>query len=273
MNELGTAGMIRLAAQQTVARMLEREDFAKRYANQQPISIHEFLYPLCQGYDSVAMKADVELGGTDQRFNLLMGRDLQKHYGQSPQCLVMVPLLEGLDGVNKMSKSLGNYIGIAESPKEIFGKTMSVSDTLMWRYFDLLSFRSSAEIAALKAGVENGQNPRDVKVSLALEFVERFHGKRAAEDALADFEARFQKNALPDDIPEVRIAAGEGMAIFQVLKQAGLTATTSEAMRMIEQGAVKLDGERVDDKGLVLKAGTRVVLQVGKRKFAAAVLQ
>lgn len=273
MNDLGAAGMIRLASQQTVARMLERDDFARRYGNNQPIAIHEFLYPLCQGYDSVAMKADVELGGTDQRFNLLMGRELQKHYGQSPQCVVMVPLLEGLDGVNKMSKSLGNYIGIAEPAKEIFGKTMSVSDTLMWRYFDLLSFRSTAEIAALRAEVEGGRNPRDVKVMLAQEFVARFHGQAAAEAALADFEARFQRNAIPDDLPEVRVAVGEGMAVFQVVKQAGLTGTTSEAMRMIEQGAVRLNGERVDDKSLMLGAGETVVLQVGKRKFAAVVLE
>ena len=273
MEGLGSAGMIRLAAQQTVARMLEREDFSKRYSNNQSIAIHEFLYPLCQGYDSVAMKADVELGGTDQRFNLLMGRELQKHYGQSPQCVVMVPLLEGLDGVNKMSKSLGNYIGIAEPAKEIFGKTMSVSDTLMWRYFDLLSFRSTAEIAALRAEVEGGRNPRDVKVMLAQEFVARFHGQAAAEAALADFEARFQRNAIPDDLPEVRVAVGEGMAVFQVVKQAGLTGTTSEAMRMIEQGAVRLNGERVDDKSLMLGAGETVVLQVGKRKFAAVVLE
>jgi tyrosyl-tRNA synthetase len=273
MADLGAAGMIRLAAQQTVARMLERDDFARRYANQQSISIHEFLYPLCQGYDSVVLKADVEAGGTDQRFNLLMGRELQKHYGQTPQCVVMVPLLEGLDGVNKMSKSLGNYIGIAEPPKEIFGKTMSVSDTLMWRYYDLLSFRSTAEIAALKAGVEAGRNPRDVKVMLAQEFVARFHGQKAADEALADFEARFQHNAIPDDIPEVRIAVGDGMPVFRVLKEAGLTGTTSEAVRMIEQGAVKLDGERVEDKGRLLSAGTRVVLQVGKRKFAAVELQ
>ncbi|MBN8441570.1 MAG: tyrosine--tRNA ligase [Thauera sp.] len=274
MEGLGSAGMIRLAAQQTVARMLERDDFSKRYANNQSIAIHEFLYPLCQGYDSVAMKADVELGGTDQRFNLLMGRELQKHYGQSPQCVVMVPLLEGLDGVNKMSKSLGNYIGIAEAPKEIFGKTMSVSDTLMWRYYDLLSFRSTAEIAALRADVEGGRNPRDVKVMLAMELVGRFHGAMAAEEALADFEARFQRNAIPDDLPEVRVAVGaEGMAVFQVVKQAGLTGSTSEAMRMIEQGAVKLNGERVDDKGLLLAAGETVVLQVGKRKFAAVVLE
>lgn len=273
MEGLGAAGMIRLAAQQTVARMLEREDFSKRYSNNQSIAIHEFLYPLCQGYDSVAMKADVELGGTDQRFNLLMGRELQKHYGQTPQCVLMMPLLEGLDGVNKMSKSLGNYIGIAESPKEIFGKTMSVSDTLMWRYFDLLSFRSSAEIAALRAGIEGGRNPRDVKVMLAQELVARFHGQQAAVDALSDFEARFQRNAIPDDLPEVRVAVGEGLPVFQVVKQAGLTGTTSEAMRMIEQGAVRLNGDRVDDKGVILTAGETVVLQVGKRKFAAVVLE
>ncbi len=274
MNGLGAADMIRLASQQTVARMLERDDFAKRYAGNQPISIHEFLYPLCQGYDSVAMKADVELGGTDQRFNLLMGRELQKHYGQTPQCVVMMPLLEGLDGVNKMSKSLGNYIGIAEPAQEIFGKTMSVSDTLMWRYFELLSFRSTAEIAQFRADIEGGRNPRDVKVLLAQELVARFHGQQAAEAALADFEARFQRNAIPDDLPEVRVAVGAtGLPVFQVVKQAGLTGTTSEAMRMIEQGAVRLNGERVDDKGLVLAAGETVVLQVGKRKFAAVVLE
>jgi tyrosyl-tRNA synthetase len=273
MNELDAAGMIRLAAQQTVARMLERDDFAKRYANEQPISIHEFLYPLCQGYDSVVMKADIELGGTDQRFNLLMGRELQKHYGQAPQCVLMMPLLEGLDGVNKMSKSLGNYIGIAESPKEIFGKTMSISDSLMWRYYDLLSFLGADEIAKLKAEIEAGRNPRDVKVMLAQEFVARFHGQEAAADALADFEARFRKNEIPDDIPEVRVAVGEGMPVFKVIQEAGLTGTTSEASRMIEQGAVKLDGERVEDRARLLLAGTRVVLQVGKRKFAAVVLE
>ncbi len=273
MDKLGAADMIRLASHQTVARMLERDDFAKRYGNNQPIAIHEFLYPLVQGYDSVAMKADVELGGTDQRFNLLMGRELQKHYGQPPQCVVMMPLLEGLDGVNKMSKSLGNYIGISEAPKEIFGKTMSVSDILMWRYYDLLSFRSSTEIEALKRDVEGGRNPRDVKVMLAQELVARFHGARAAEEALADFEARFQRNAIPDDVPEVTVVAGaEGLALFQVLKQAGLTGSTSEAMRMIEQGAVRLNGERADDKGLRLCAGETLVLQVGKRKFAAVVL-
>ena len=272
MNELGAAAMIRLAAQQTVARMLERDDFAKRYVNGQPISIHEFLYPLCQGYDSVAMKADIELGGTDQRFNLLMGRELQKHYGQESQCVLLMPLLEGLDGVNKMSKSLGNYIGIDEPPKEIFGKTMSVSDTLMWRYYDLLSFRSTPEVAALRADVEAGRNPRDVKVMLAQEFVARFHGQKAAAEALADFEARFSKNEIPDDLPEVRIAVGTGMPVFKVIKEAGLTGTTSEAARMIEQGAVRLDGERIEDRNLALKAGGRVVLQVGKRKFAAVVL-
>ena len=274
MDGLGAAGMIRLASLQTVARMLERDDFAKRYGNNQPIAIHEFLYPLCQGYDSVAMKADVEAGGTDQRFNLLMGRELQKHYGQPAQCVVMMPLLEGLDGVNKMSKSLGNYIGIAEAPREIFGKTMSISDALMWRYYDLLSFRSSAEIARLRAEVEAGRNPRDVKVMLAQELVARFHDQRAAEDALADFEARFQRNAIPDDLPEVRVAVGDaGLPLFQVLKQAGLTGSTSEAMRMIDQGAVRLNGERVEDKGRLMAAGEKAVLQVGKRKFAAVVLE
>ncbi|MDR2032922.1 MAG: tyrosine--tRNA ligase [Azoarcus sp.] len=273
MNELDAAGMIRLAARQTVARMLERDDFARRHAGRQAISIHEFLYPLCQGYDSVIMRADIELGGTDQRFNLLMGRELQKHYGQAAQCVLMMPLLEGLDGVNKMSKSLGNYIGIAEPAKEIFGKTMSVSDSLMWRYYELLSFRSADEIAALRAEVEGGRNPRDAKAMLAREFAARFHGERAAAEALADFEARFQRHAIPDDIPEVRVAVGEGMPIFKLIKEAGLTGTTSEAARMIEQGAVRLDGERVEDRALPLVAGGRVVLQVGKRKFAAVVLE
>ncbi|THF62265.1 tyrosine--tRNA ligase [Pseudothauera nasutitermitis] len=273
MNDLGAAGMIRLAARSTVARMLERDDFAKRYANEQPIAVHEFLYPLCQGYDSVAMRADVELGGTDQKFNLLMGRELQKHEGQSPQCVVMMPLLEGLDGVNKMSKSLGNYIGIAEPAREIFGKVMSVSDVLMWRYYDLLSFRSQAEIARLRTEIEDGRNPRDAKVQLAQELVGRFHGAAAAEDALRDFEARFQRGAIPDDLPEVVVSVGaEGMPVFQVLKQAGLTGSTSEAIRMIDQGGVRLNGERVEDKGLLLKSGGTVVLQVGKRKFASVVL-
>ncbi|MBD5801996.1 Tyrosine--tRNA ligase [Azoarcus sp. Aa7] len=269
MESLGSAGMIRLASRSTVARMLERDDFAKRYTANQPISIHEFLYPLCQGYDSVAMRADIELGGTDQKFNLLMGRELQKHEGQVPQCVLMMPLLEGLDGVNKMSKSLGNYIGIAEGPREIFGKLMSISDDLMWRYYELLSFRSISEIAGLRGDAAAGRNPRDIKVMLAMELVARFHDEAAAEDARAEFEARFQRGVLPEDMPEVNVAVGaEGMPVFQVIRQAGLTGTTSEAMRMIEQGAVRLDGERVEDKGLVLQAGTTVVLQVGKRKFA-----
>ena len=269
MESLGSAGMIRLASRSTVARMLERDDFAKRYAANQPISIHEFLYPLCQGYDSVAMRADIELGGTDQKFNLLMGRELQKHEGQVPQCVLMMPLLEGLDGVNKMSKSLGNYIGIAEGPREIFGKLMSISDDLMWRYYELLSFRSISEIAGLRRDAEAGRNPRDIKVMLAMELVARFHDDVAAEDARAEFEARFQRGVLPEDMPEVKVAVGaDGMPVFQVIRQAGLTGTTSEAMRMIEQGAVRLDGDRVEDKGLVLQAGATVVLQVGKRKFA-----
>lgn len=273
MDGLGAAGMIRLASQHTVARMLERDDFSRRYGNGQPIAIHEFLYPLCQGYDSVALKADVEMGGTDQKFNLLVGRELQKHYGQAPQCVLTVPLLEGLDGVNKMSKSLGNYIGIAESPREIFGKTMSVSDDLMWRYFLLLSFRPMREVEQLKVDVAEGLNPRDVKVMLAQELVARFHGARAAEDALAEFEARFRQGALPDDMPEVHVPVGDdGLALAQILKQAGLTASSSEAMRMIAQGAVRINGERVEDKALILMGAQTVVLQVGKRKFASVKL-
>ncbi len=266
---LGASGMIRLAAQHTVARMLERDDFAKRYRNGQPIAIHEFLYPLCQGYDSVAMKADVELGGTDQKFNLLVGRELQKHYGQSPQCVLMMPLLEGLDGVNKMSKSLGNYVGISEPPREIFGKLMSITDELMWRYYELLSFRSAAEIADLRREVGDGRNPRDAKVMFAQEIVARFHGAAAAEDALADFEARFKQGAIPDDIQEVALQAVEGgLPVVQVLRLSGLTASTSEAMRMIAQGGVKIDGEKVADKEVVIPVGASHVLQVGKRKFA-----
>lgn len=273
MDELGAAGMIRLASQHTVARMLERDDFARRYGNGQPIAIHEFLYPLCQGYDSVALRADVEMGGTDQKFNLLVGRELQKHQGQAPQCVLTVPLLEGLDGVNKMSKSLGNYIGIAESPREIFGKTMSVSDDLMWRYFLLLSFRPMRELEQLRLDVAGGRNPRDVKVLLAQELVARFHGRQAAEDALAEFEARFRQGALPDDMPEVSVPVGtDGLALIHIIKQAGLTGSTSEAMRMIAQGAVRIDGERVEDKGLVLSGARTIVLQVGKRKFATVKL-
>ena len=270
---IGAAGMIRIAALQTVARMLERDDFSKRYANNQPIAIHEFLYPLCQGYDSVAMKADVELGGTDQKFNLLVGRELQKHYGQAPQCVLMMPLLEGLDGVNKMSKSLGNYVGIAEAPREIFGKLMSISDELMWRYFELLSFRAEQEIHTFKQEIKDGRNPRDVKVLLAQEIVARFHDQRAAADALTEFEARFQRGVLPDDMPSVTLATIDGvLPIAQILKMAGLTVSTSDALRMIEQGGVRLDGEKLADKTLVLKSGASIVLQVGKRKFARVTL-
>jgi tyrosyl-tRNA synthetase len=272
-NDIGAAGMIRIAALQTVARMLERDDFSTRYANNQPIAIHEFLYPLCQGYDSVAMKADVELGGTDQKFNLLVGRELQKHYGQAPQCVLMMPLLEGLDGVNKMSKSLGNYVGIAESPREIFGKLMSISDELMWRYFELLSFRAVEEIAKFKQEILAGRNPRDVKVLLAKEIVARFHDQRAADDALAEFEARFQRGVLPDDMPTVNLATVDGsLPIAQILKLSNLTPSTSDALRMIEQGGVRLDGEKISDKNLTLKAGVSVVVQVGKRKFARVTL-
>ena len=271
-DELGAAGMIKLAAQHTVARMLERDDFAKRYAGGLPIAIHEFLYPLCQGYDSVAMRADVELGGTDQKFNLLVGRELQKHYGQAPQCVLTMPLLEGLDGVNKMSKSLGNYIGIDEAPREIFGKVMSVSDELMWRYFDLLSFRDSAEIARLKASVATGLNPRDVKVMLGQELVARFHSRSAADEALAEFEARFRQGVLPDDMPELTLHTDEPVSLVQLLKQAGLTVSTSEALRMIEQGAVRANGDKVSDKSVTITVGETVVLQVGKRKFAKVTL-
>ena len=270
---LGTAGMIKLAASYTVARMLERDDFSKRYRNGQPIAVHEFLYPLCQGYDSVALKSDIELGGTDQKFNLLVGRELQKHYGQTPQCVLMMPLLEGLDGVNKMSKSLGNYVGISEPPREIFGKLMSVSDDLMWRYFDLLSFRPNAEIARFKQDVAEGRNPRDLKVLLGQEIVARFHSAQAADDALADFEARFRQGAIPDDVPEVALRSVNGeLGIAQLLKQAGLVSSTSDALRMIEQGGVKIDGERIEDKKLLLKAGSKLVVQIGKRKFARVIL-
>jgi tyrosyl-tRNA synthetase len=266
---LGAAGMIKLAARHTVARMLERDDFSKRYTGGQPIAIHEFLYPLCQGYDSVAMKADVELGGTDQKFNLLVGRELQKHYGQAPQCVLMMPLLEGLDGVNKMSKSLGNYIGIAESPTEIFGKLMSVSDELMWRYYELLSFRGNDEIARFKREVADGRNPRDIKVLLGQEIVARFHSPQDADAALAEFEARFQRGVLPDDMPEITVPAG---TLAQVLKAAGLTPSTSDALRMIEGGGVRINGEKVGDRAAALGVGECVVLQVGKRKFARVTL-
>lgn len=269
MDRLTAADMIRLAATHTVARMLERDDFSKRYKGNQPIAIHEFLYPLVQGYDSVELKADLELGGTDQKFNLLMGRELQKHHGQPPQCILTMPLLEGLDGVNKMSKSLGNYIGINESANDIFGKIMSVSDALMWRYIELLSFESLQTIAGWRREVAGGRNPRDIKVLFAREIVARFHNPSAAQAALADFEARFRQGEVPADIPDIRLAPdGDGLVIAQVLKQAGLTASTSEALRMIAQGGVKLDGEKVSDKALKLGSGGPFVLQVGKRKFA-----
>ncbi|MCC2617443.1 tyrosine--tRNA ligase [Aestuariibacter halophilus] len=269
MNELGADGMIKLAARQTVARMLERDDFKKRYQGGQAIAIHEFLYPLVQGWDSVALQADVELGGTDQRFNLLMGRELQKDEGQRQQTVLMMPLLEGLDGVQKMSKSLGNYIGITDTPNDMFGKIMSISDELMWRYYDLLSFRPVEEIAALKQQVAEGANPRDVKIDLAKEIIARFHSDEAADGALQDFIQRFQKNAIPDDMPEVSLPLpAEGLPIANLLKDAGLVASTSEAMRMIKQGAVKIDGEKVQDSKLTLDTASEAVFQVGKRKFA-----
>jgi tyrosyl-tRNA synthetase len=270
MDKMSAADMIKLAATHTVARMLERDDFSKRYRGNQPIAIHEFLYPLVQGYDSVALRADVELGGTDQKFNLLMGRELQKHFGQKPQVILTMPLLEGLDGVNKMSKSLGNYVGINEPPNEIFGKLMSISDDLMWRYVELLSFQTLSVIGGWRREVlEQGRNPRDIKVGFAQEIVERFHGRAAAEAALADFEVRFRGGGVPDDMPEVSVAGGDqGAAIAQVLKEAKLTASTSEALRMIDQGGVKLNGEKVSDRSLKLGRGEAVVLQVGKRKFA-----
>lgn len=269
MDKLGSADLIKLAATHTVARMLERDDFSKRYAGNQPIAIHEFLYPLVQGYDSVALKTDVELGGTDQKFNLLVGRELQKHFGQAPQCVLMMPLLQGLDGVNKMSKSLGNYVGINENPEQMFGKLMSISDDLMWRYLELLSFKPMSTLRQFKSEVDAGKNPRDVKVALAQEIVARFHGLAAAEQALADFEARFKQNAIPDGLPETVIPCGSsGIGIAQLLKQAGLTPSTSEALRMVDQGGVKIDGEKVSDRALVLPVGTNAVFQVGKRKFA-----
>jgi tyrosyl-tRNA synthetase len=272
-NELGAEGMIRLAARYTVSRMLERDDFSKRYRANQPISIHEFLYPLMQGYDSVAMKSDVELGGTDQKFNLLVGRELQKDWGLEPQVIVTMPLLEGLDGVNKMSKSLGNYVGITEPSGEIFGKLMSISDTLMWRYIELLSFEPLAVMHRWRAEVEGGRNPRDIKVAFAKEIVARFHGRADADKAEADFNARFREGALPESMPELTVAAGAGgIALAQLLKEAGLTPSTSESLRMIEQGGVRIDGERAADKALRLAAGATVVLQVGKRKFARVTL-
>ena len=269
MNNLGADGMIKLAARQTVARMLERDDFKKRYQANQSIAIHEFLYPLVQGWDSVELKADVEMGGTDQRFNLLMGRELQKEEGQRPQTVIMMPLLEGLDGVQKMSKSLNNYIGITEPANEMFGKVMSVSDELMWRYFELLSFRPLEQIEDFKLQVANGENPRNIKVLLAKEIIARFHNEEAADKAEQDFIQRFQKNAIPDDIEEVEVEAGDqGIAIGNALKAAGLVSSTSDAMRMIKQSAVKRDGEKITDTKLMCTKEDSGVYQVGKRKFA-----
>ncbi len=263
---LGASGIIQLASRYTVARMMERDDFTKRFKGGIPISVHEFLYPLMQGYDSVALKSDLELGGTDQKFNLLVGRELQKEYGQEPQCILTMPLLEGLDGVEKMSKSKNNYIGIGEAPESMFGKLMSISDTLMWRYFELLSFRSLEDIAALRAETESGRNPRDAKVMLGQELVARFHSQQAAEAALASFEARFRDGAIPENIPEINVL-GAPVGILKLLREAGLVASGAEAQRNVEQGGVRVDGDKIEDKALQLSAGT-YVLQVGKRKFA-----
>ncbi len=273
MGKMDAAGLIRLAARHTVARMLERDDFSKRYRNGQSISIHEFLYPLVQGYDSVALKADVELGGTDQKFNLLVGRQLQQDYGQDPQIVMTTPLLEGLDGVQKMSKSLGNYVGITDAPGEMFGKIMSISDDLMWRYFEVLSFRSLDDLAALKQAVAGGRNPRDAKFELGMEIVARFHSDAAAKDARDEFIARFQQGAMPDDIPDKALDSEDGqLGLAHLLKGAGLVSSTSEAFRMIKQGAVRIDGERVEDRGLQIEAGSTHIYQVGKRKFARVTL-
>lgn len=262
------ADLVRLASRYTVARMLERDDFSKRYAGNRPIAIHEFLYPLIQGYDSVEMRSDVELGGTDQKFNLLMGRELQKQHGQNPQIVLMMPLLEGLDGVKKMSKSLDNYIGITDSADEMFGKLMSVSDELMWRYFDLLSLRSSSDLQQLKQQAEAGRNPRDIKFELGQELITRFHDAQAATSAQENFIARFRRNEIPEDMPEVEVEAAQPVRIANVLKQAGLVSSTSEGMRMVKQGAVRIDNEKVEDVALELSNGTSVVIQVGKRRFA-----
>ncbi|MGY0398859.1 MAG: tyrosine--tRNA ligase [Ostreibacterium sp.] len=272
MNKMSAAEMIKLSAQYNVARMLERDDFNKRYKTGQSIAIHEFLYPLVQGYDSVAMKADIELGGTDQKFNLLVGRDLQKAYGQAQQCVLTMPILEGLDGRQKMSKSLGNYIGIFDLPNDMFGKIMSISDELMWRYFDLLSFRSLADIQQLKKSADEGKNPRDIKFELAQELIARFHSQKVAIIAQETFIARFQKGQLPDILPEVTLNIDEPLAIANIMKEAGLVASTSEGMRMIKQSAVKIDGEKIDNKNLKLAKGFKGVVQVGKRRMAKIIL-
>ena len=268
MSKMTSADMIRLASRHTVARMLERDDFSKRYAAQQPIAIHEFLYPLVQGYDSVAMDTDIELGGTDQKFNLLVGREMQKSYGKPQQAILTVPILEGLDGVQKMSKSLGNYIGITDAPNEMFGKLMSVSDDLMWRYFELLSFRPLSEVESFQTQIADGANPRDIKFLLCEEIITRFHDAAAAESAKQDFIQRFQKNAIPDDMPEVSIDLREGMLIGNLTKEAQLCASSSEGARMVKQGAVKINGEKIEDPRMVISETSPFVLQVGKRKFA-----
>ncbi len=273
MGKMDAADLISLASRHTVARMLERDDFSKRYGTNQPIAIHEFLYPLIQGYDSVELKADVELGGTDQKFNLLMGRELQKQFGQEPQVVLMMPILEGLDGVQKMSKSLNNYIGVHESPDDMFGKIMSISDELMWRYFELLSFRPTAEIESFKNDIDKGANPRDIKFKLAEEIIARFHDESAANKARESFIARFQKGAMPDEMPELILQTENGeLAIANLLKMADLTSSTSDAMRMIKQGGVKIDGEKIQDTNLKMKVGSCHVYQVGKRKFARITL-
>ena len=274
LDQLGAEGLVRLTAQHTVARMLERDDFSKRYKDGQPIAIHEFLYPLLQGYDSVALKADVELGGTDQKFNLLVGRHLQSVHGQKPQCIMTVPILEGLDGVNKMSKSLGNYIALNDPPQEMFGKIMSVSDSLMWRYYDLLSFKSLADIAALRRSEREGANPRDIKMALGVEIVDRFHGGGSGEAARAAFIAQFSQGNLPENIPEITLAApAEGLPLARVLKEAGLVASNGEGNRMIEQKAVRVDSQRVEDRSLMLLPGGSHLLQVGSRRYARVLLK
>ncbi len=275
LNELGTSGMIQLASRHTVARMLERDDFEKRYKSQQPIAIHEFIYPLLQGYDSVHLQTDVELGGTDQKFNLLMGRDLQRAYGNNkPQCAITMPLLVGLDGVNKMSKSLGNYVGVDDTPDDQFGKLMSISDDLMWNYFELLSFRSNSDIAKLREDVATGRNPRDVKFELCDEIITRFHNKEAAEQAQRNFIERFQKGNLPENIEDKIVQSEDGaIGIAHAMRQAGLVSSNSEAFRMITEGAVRINQERIDDKGLTLNQGDEVIIQVGKRRIANVIVK
>lgn len=274
MDKLTPVDLIKLAATHTVARMLERDDFHKRFTSEQPIAIHEFLYPLLQGYDSVAMQADIELGGTDQKFNLLMGRELQKHFGQKPQVIITLPLLPGLDGIKKMSKSLGNYIGIDETADQIFGKIMSISDETMWLYFELISFRSLEEIKKLRDDAANGMNPRDIKFLLGEEIAARFHTVEAARQAREQFVAQFQKGQVPDEISEVNVDVGEkGMPIAHIIKAAGLSDSTSEAIRLLQQGAVRIDGERIQDRNLLLNAEKTIILQVGKRRFAKVILK